>query len=517
MLRSYQARDIDRCAQSLIDHRRIVYQLPTGGGKTHMFSEITNRFLEKNSTSVLIVVHRIELLQNTRRRLFEEHNVIATEIRAGLKHIPKSRVYVCMVESLSRRIEQIKNIGLLILDEAHIAIHNKIIDRLNAPLVLGFTATPLSSNKKQPMNRRYRGIICGPQISELIRDKYLSQNITYAPRTSVNRNNLVVAGDDFDEVQMGDEFSKMQFVQNTINSYRHWGLGTKTLIFNVNVAHSKTVTRRFVEEGYNCRHLDASATPLERITTLEWFKKTKDAILCNVGILTAGYDEPTIETIIINKATNSLPHWLQMCGRGSRVVDAELAKKLHTFEKYLFTIIDLGQNAVTHGDWCDDRSWERIFAFPPRRRLAAGITPSKVCPTCEAIVHASAMVCRHCGHEFPARLIPTEELMHQYVLMTKNINLNELILEHDKKKQYYVFYEIIRKHVRSFKSSKPVPAMNDEVFEFVKDKCFKDCRKWCNLHDKKFNKWHQNLCLVELQKELKYEYRILQEDNKSRA
>lgn len=516
MQREYQQNDIERCGDALTRTPSIVYQLPTGGGKTHMFSEISYRFISKNTTSVVIVVHRVELLQNTRRHLFEEHDIIACEIKAGMKDIPPARVYVCMVESLNKRLDKLKNIGLLILDECHIAVHNKIIDKLNVPFRIGFTASPLATNKKQPLNRRYLDIVVGPQISELIRLKYLCQNITYAPRTGVNRNNLVVRGDDFDENEMGREFSKALNVVNTVNAYRRWGLHTKTMIFNVNVAHSKTVLNHLLAEGFNAQHIDAETPMDERQKILRWFKKTPDAILCNVGLFTTGYDEPTIETIIVNRATNSLGLWLQMCGRGSRTIDGALAKKLGTYEKFLFKIIDMGQNAITHGDWCDDRNWEFIFRYPPTKSSKLGVAPSKECPMCEAILPAQAMSCRYCNFMFPPRIPPTEELMNAYVIMTRNIDVEALIAEHENKKQYHVFYKVIRAHVNIFKRN-PITPMTNEIFDVIKERCFKDCKRWCNLHKKRFNKWHQNLCFIELQKELKYEYRLLQENHKSRA
>lgn len=510
-LRYYQTNGIRDCANDFAKGTTsLIYQLPTGGGKTVIFTEISHRFIERNNTSVVIVVHRNELLLQTRKKLFDQYNIIACEIKAGMKEIPSARVYVCMVESLNRRANKIKNIGLLILDECHIAVHNKIIDKLNAPLVIGCSATPISSNKKEPLKKRYQNLIKGPQISELIDNKYLAQNITYAPRTGVNRNSLKTKGDDFDEVEMAQEFSKPRFVINTVDAYKKWALGTKTIVFNVNIAHSKCVLEEFLRQGFNARHLDSNCSEDERIEILEWLKNTPDAILCNVGILTTGFDEPTIETVIINKATNSLALWLQMTGRGSRIIDEMLAAKLGVPEKYIFKIIDMGSNAITHGDWCDDRDWLDIFENPTKKSKNS-VAPSKNCPICEAILHASQMKCKYCNFVFPPKEVSTEELLHEYVVLTKNIDVQKLIEENDKKKQYFTFFNIIREHSRAFRQTKK--ELNNDTFEFILHSCYGDCKKWCNINDKKFNQWHRQLCLTELQNTLKYEYRILQENN----
>jgi len=89
---------------------------------------------------------------------------------------------------------------------------------------------------------------------------------------------------------------------------------------------------------------------------LEWFKQTKDAILTSVGILTTGFDEPTVKTIIINRATRSLTLYHQMIGRGSRKLP----------QKKDFKIIDLGNNVRRFGFWQDYINWHDAFRFPDR-------------------------------------------------------------------------------------------------------------------------------------------------------
>lgn len=503
ILRYYQENGIIDCAKEFQKGlNSIVYQLATGGGKTVIFTEITKRFIDKNESSVVIVVHRTELLKQTRKNLYKEYNIVACLIEAGMKHVPEARVYICMVESLNRRLEKLKNVGLLILDECHIAVHNKIIDKLKPPYIIGFSATPISSNKKEPLNKRYQSIILGPQIKELIDGGNLCQNLTYAPKMSVDRNNLKIRGDDFDEVIMGKEFSKAKFVINTVDAYRKWCFGKKTVIFNVNIDHSRLVCEEFVSQGFNARFLDSKCKEEDRDEILAWLKTTDDAILCNVGILTTGFDEPSIESIIVNKATNSVALWLQMTGRGSRPAP----------NKSMFTIIDMGGNAVTHGDWCDHRDWKDVFENPVKKSKNS-VAPCKNCPECEAILHASALECKYCNFIFPPKKVEVEELLNDYVILTKNIDIPKLIEENDKKKQYYTFFKIIREHVYHFKKSKR--QVTDEIFEFISENVQSDCKKWCHLNNKKFNAFNRNLCLTELQKELKYEYRLLQSDNKS--
>ena len=97
-----------------------------------------------------------------------------------------------------------------------------------------------------------------------------------------------------------------------------------------------------------------TATKKERANILKWFKKTPNAILTSVSILTTGFDEPTVESIIINRATKSLTLYYQMIGRGSRILDNKLT----------FDVIDLGNNFYRFGEWGSDINWQQIFKFP---------------------------------------------------------------------------------------------------------------------------------------------------------
>ena len=110
----------------------------------------------------------------------------------------------------------------------------------------------------------------------------------------------------------------------------------------------------FRAAGYPVAHLDNTNSKKERSAILKWFKETPDAILTSVSILTTGFDEPTVDSIILNRATKSLTLYYQMIGRGSRI--------LHN--KNTFKVIDLGNNFHRFGPWGADLDWQRIFRSP---------------------------------------------------------------------------------------------------------------------------------------------------------
>jgi superfamily II DNA or RNA helicase len=144
--------------------------------------------------------------------------------------------------------------------------------------------------------------------------------------------------------------------EKLIFAYEEVSMGAKTLIFNAGIETSRRVEEIFKKLKHNIRHLDSTFSDKDRKDVLKWFKETPDAILTSVGILTTGFDEPTVKTIIINRATRSLTLYHQMIGRGSRI----LANKSG------FKIIDLGNNVRRFGLWQDYVNWQDAFRFPDR-------------------------------------------------------------------------------------------------------------------------------------------------------
>lgn len=480
-LRPYQSNLVNETAVKLSEGaRKLLVQLPTGGGKTIAFSAITNRWLQKQQTSVLILVHRKELLSQTRRTLYNVFGISAQPIVAGMRHIPPARVYVGMVESAHRRVRQIKNIGLVVIDEAHLANFFKVHDLFPTQLVLGFTATPYSANKKKPLKDYYNEIVTTIQVRELIELGSLCQNITYAPKDVVERAALTVKGGEFDEGFMALQFSAPKYVENTVKAYKKYAEGTKAIVFNVNIDHSKQVDAAFRIAGYQSRYLDGTMSSTERTNTLSWFETTPGAILNNVGIATTGTDIPSIETVIINRSTKSPILWLQTTGRGART----------TATKIMFTIIDLGSNAVELGDWSDDRDWYDIFHNPPKPRKTEQVAPCKSCPQCEAILAASVRVCKYCGYEYPARDQELEEELSDFVIVTKNIDVRRVMNENRDKKDYYAFFKIGKE--LADEAQRSIPAMNDERAAFILTHYEELAREWCHTVGKRFNQWHKD-------------------------
>ena len=336
----------------------LLYQLPTGGGKTVIFSEIVRRYISKYNKKVLVLTHRIELSKQTSNMLgeFGVPNKIINST-ANLDDQDNYHCFVAMVETLKNRLTDdkldISDIGLVIVDEAHYNSFTKIFKFFDESFILGVTATPLSSNIKLPMYENYKELYVGETIEHLIENHYLASANMYS--YNVGLTSLEVgANGDYTVKSSEDLYTNVDMLSKLVSAYEETSKGKKTLIFNNGIHTSIQVFHAFKRAGYPIAHLDNTNTKKERDFILRWFKKTPNAIITSVSILTTGFDEPTIESIILNRATKSLTLYYQMIGRGSRILD----------NKTTFNVIDLGNNFHRFGAWGADLDWQRMFRAP---------------------------------------------------------------------------------------------------------------------------------------------------------
>lgn len=336
----------------------LLYQLPTGGGKTVIFSEMVRQYLKNHNKKVLVMTHRIELCSQTSKMLtsFGVTNKVV-DSKANLDDQADYSCFVAMVETLNNRLNDdildISDVGLVIIDEAHYNSFTKLFKFFEKSFILGVTATPLSSNKDLPMKDNYNELITGETIENLIENEFLARPDVYQYDMALTSLEVGSNGD-YTVKSSEDLYSSPPMLQKLIDAYKKHSLGKKTLIFNNGINTSINVYYAFKEAGIPIMHLDNTATKKQRKQILKWFSETPNAILTSVSILTTGFDEPTIDTIILNRATKSLTLYYQMIGRGSRILN----------NKSKFTVVDLGNNAYRFGPWGADLDWQLIFKSP---------------------------------------------------------------------------------------------------------------------------------------------------------
>jgi len=367
-LRPYQLGAVDEIRAAFKDSKRVVLCLPTGAGKTVVFSEIVRRVLEKGRR-VAIVTHRRELLS-----------------QAG----KLNRCNILMVETLNNQIKRgkvvLSSYDLLVIDEAHIGNFRKILEGFDG-FVIGATATPIS---KPPMAQSYSKLINSVGIGELIAQGYLCNPITYAMHP-VDTSKIASRMGEFTAQGLDDAFNRPKVYEGVVQEYVKRWKDKKAIVFCVNIEASINTAEAFAKElgegRVYCVHSKQSA--IERADLIEEFTASKYGILVNCGIATTGFDCPDIQVVVVNRATKSVALWLQMVGRGSRP----------TANKSAFTILDFGENVHRLGFWQEARDWGKAFAGEQNKK-GQGVAPVKDCPCCGAVLYASARFCEFCGEVF---------------------------------------------------------------------------------------------------------------------
>lgn len=365
--------------------KRVVLCAPTGSGKTVMFSFMVLEHIKKGG-NVIVFTHRSELLIQS-GGTFEKFGLKPELITANSKPDLDHGLHIAMIETFNRRIEDYELIlarkTLVIFDEAHLQNFTKIMTYVSdKSFVIGATATPYRKPKEIQMAEFYDDIVQLMDTPDVIDLGNLCKAKSYGVK--IDLSGLSKSGEDYNT---SEYYSENKLYSGVVDNWKKYSLNQKTILFASNINSSKEVCNEFFKNGFNAKHIDGKVSATDRQEILQWFKNTPDAVLCNCGVLTAGFDQPDILTVILYRATTSLPLFLQMCGRGSRTYP----NKTH------FNILDFGNNIERLGFWQDRRIWK--LTYEPKA-TKEGVQPQKDCPDCGYKQPASTKECENCGYVF---------------------------------------------------------------------------------------------------------------------
>lgn len=374
-------------------NKRIIRCAPTGSGKSLEMSEMTRLAYNKGSR-VLLLTHRKELFKSTLAHLGSSQ-IPCAELMAGSKMpIGDFKVLLAMEKTLWNVIRKdpnsIPEINLIIVDEGHFNNFTKIINYFEKSFVITFTATPQGKH----IHKLYTDIIDNVGIPELIQQGYLTPCKPYMMKDPDGFDKIKIKGEDFDNKELFAHFDKSNRYKGVLEEYFRLVNGLKGIIFCVNVAHSIKTHETFLEAGVGSFICHSNMSEDERDRNIREFEKSVDGVMINCGILTTGYSHDPIMFVFIDRATVSLPLWLQMQGRGSRKYPG----------KDFFVVADFGENHTRLGLWNQPRTWD---IKEPKKKKKQQAAPVKNCPSCGAIVFATTRLCEFCGFNFPK---PTFEL-----------------------------------------------------------------------------------------------------------
>lgn len=314
----------------------ILYQMPTGTGKTRLFTSIIRDIniwgLRHNiNFRILIIAHRSELIEQSSRSLDKyriKHGVLAGTMKD--KRDLTQAIQVASIQTITHPanqclIEDLK-FDFIIIDEAHHAVassYQKLWEFCPDAKKLGVTATPWRMNNSG-FAQIFDAYIPSMSIKEFIQKGWLA---TYQYYSIPISSELLKSIDSIREFDIEGDYknSALAEVCDTLkiraqlyDSYAKNALGKKGIIYSISREHSEHICSQYQSHGVSIENIDSKTPAKVREAVINAFKNGEIDIIVNVDIFSEGFDCPDIEFIQLARPTKSLVKYIQQVGRGLR-------------------------------------------------------------------------------------------------------------------------------------------------------------------------------------------------------
>ena len=412
--------------------------LGCGGGKSCITAEIARR-TTFNGKRVLFLVHRKELVEQI-FKTFVKWGVIMDLCDIG------------MVQTYTRRLKKINKPALIITDENHhslAASYKRIYDYFSDVPRVGVTATPvrLNGDGLGDVNDK---LIIGVSTKWLIENHCLAPYDYYAP-TIADLTGVHTKMGEYVTADIEKAMLKNTVFGNTVKYYRQLANGKKAVCYCASIRHSKATAKAFCDEGITAAHIDGDTPEKERAKIISDFRKGNISVLCNVDLISEGFDVPDCECAILLRPTKSLTLFIQQSMRCMRYKPDKRA-----------IIIDHVGNYARHGMPDDEREWSLEKKEHNKIQCKKEQTTKILqCPECFFTFSPTVgnkKICPNCGYTFPhnerkldikdeAQLIKVEGFKLEFSSPNDCQSYSEL-LEYAQKHNYkkgWAFYEAKRR------------------------------------------------------------------------
>lgn len=408
-LRPYQAAAIDGLRSAIgRGKKRVLLCLPTGGGKTTVAAEVIRGAVAKGRR-VFFLAHRRELIDQCSKRLDLygiDHGVVMANHN---RFRPWAPVQVASVPTLVRRVNDPHRrleADVIFIDEAHharAASYQQILDAYPQAIALGLTATPWRSDGRG-LGSLFDDLVVGATVAELTREGFLVPVSGFAferPDVSAVR---VTAGE-YDAKQLATVTATVVRAGHVVEEWQRHAAGLTTVVFALNISDSRELVEQFRAAGVTAEHVDAETPKEERDAILGRVASGQTRVISNMGILTEGWDLPSVRCVVLARPTKSLSLALQMVGRGLRPLPcacgaiphwsrlacacgAPVAKRHCLIHDHAGVLLEHGLPDEDRDMTLDDRRGQ------PKPR------PARVCDVCFRVLPPGESRCIECGTAF---------------------------------------------------------------------------------------------------------------------
>lgn len=436
-LRPYQQDIRDDIESRWLGVANVLAVLPTGAGKTVLFSSI----LADEPGASCAIAHRQELVSQislalarngVRHRIIGQDPVIRMIVRLHMEDVganyvvPNAKCAVASVNTLTGKkfSESLKpwlpTVKLWVQDEAHHVLRDNQWGRAAAMFPnargLGVTATPLRADGNG-LGRHADGLfdtmVIGPSMRDLITMGFLTEYRIFAPPSTFQRDQVAVSqttGDfNLDQMRKAVAASSLvvhdekQIVGDIVQHYQRIAQGKLGVTFVPDIATAETVAEQFNAAGVPAMAVSSKTPDDERCRILRRFKSRELLQLVNCDLFGEGFDLPAIEVVSMGRPTESYGLYVQQFGRALRLLDG----------KDRAIIIDHVGNVMRHGlpdaprEWSLDRRERRSSGKSDAQTIRACLNPE-----CGAVYERFRDACPYCGTPVPP---PAERSRPEFV------------------------------------------------------------------------------------------------------
>lgn len=373
--------------------------VPTGAGKTVILSLMLKKYFKDNPhNSVLVLSHTEDIVSqdaSTLSSFFPSEPIGVYNASLGRKEV--EQITVGSIQSVYRNKDLFKWVNLIVIDEAHAVSHKnegmyrKLLAGTHA-ILAGMSATVfrvghgyIHQGDGRLFNKLSFDLSSKTEFNKLIKDGYLCNLRGLDPEFKLDSTGVKKSGGDYNIKHSQDKHNKDPITRAAVlNAIKHGKDRKKWLVFAIGIDHANAVARMLNRNGVKAAALH-SKTTIDDSLVKKSFKDGNIQALVSVAKITTGFDEPSVDLIVMLRPTLSAVLHVQMLGRGTRPFPGKKDCLVLDYAGNLDTLGPINNVAIPKA---------------PKKTGVGGQAPTKTCPECRTICAANSALCDHCGHKF---------------------------------------------------------------------------------------------------------------------
>lgn len=312
--------------------RRMMHVMATGTGKTVVFAQLYEKIKHLLPGQMLVLAHTDELVSQNLAKMQAANPTlkIGKEMAGEYADAANDDIISGSVATLGRqgtkRLDRFRHDGLtkIVIDEAHHSTaenYGRVLDATgvlksgSTKLLLGVTATPQRPDGKA-LSDIYEKIAFVYTLRQAISEKYLVPIRGFRVRTDTSLADVSKSSGDFVKSELSKTVNNLARNSQIVEQWKKMAWPRKTVAFTVDIDHAKALAAEFWAQGVPAEAVWGDDP--DREMKLEAHREGKFRILCNCNLIVEGYDDPTLEAVLLARPTTSAVLFTQMIGRVTR-------------------------------------------------------------------------------------------------------------------------------------------------------------------------------------------------------